>query len=84
MRKTLSRSKRQLQDSETLHAVNAVKMVSLLALRNEGWSTTRLKRFSDKFNEIVSDVSNEHLSLTDIMDTIFKETGLDLNDLKVQ
>lgn len=81
--KPLSRTKRQLQDQETKHAVNAVKMVSLLVLRDQGWNQVRLRRFSNKFNEIVEDVSQGHLTLTDIADTIFDETGLDMKELRV-
>ena len=84
MTKILSRSKRQLQDNETLHAVNAVKMVSLLVLRNQGWGGTRLLRFSEEFNSLVESVSQELLSLTDISDTLYDETGLKLSDLTIK
>jgi hypothetical protein len=82
--KPLSRTKRQLQDEETRHAVNAVKMVSILALRNIGWGEQRLRKFSNDFNAIVEDVSQGHLTLTDICDTIYDETGLDMLTLRVE
>jgi hypothetical protein len=81
--KPLSRTKRQLQDEETKHAVNAVKMVSLLVLRNQGWGESRLRRFSNQFNDVVEDVSHGHLTLTDIADTIYDETTLDYKTLRV-
>lgn len=84
VRKPLSRSQRQLQDQQTIHAVNAVKMVTILALRNQGWGESRLRRFSEQFNTIVSDVSHERLTLTDIADTIYDETGLSMKDLRVE
>lgn len=84
MSKVLSRRQRQLQDAQTMHAVNAVKMVSLLVLRNQGWGESRLRRFSEGFNDVVADISHEHLSLTDIADTIYDETGIRLDDLRVK
>jgi hypothetical protein len=82
-KKPLSLAQRRLQDEQTLHAVNAVKMVSILTLRNEGWGEKRLTKFSESFNEIVADVSSGLLSLSDIPDTIEKETGLTLKELAV-
>jgi hypothetical protein len=82
--KPLSRTKRQLQDEETRHAVNAVKNIAMLVLRNQGWGESRLRRFSNQFNDIVEDVSHEHLTLTDIADTLFDETGLSMQDLRVE
>ena len=82
--KPLSRTQRQLQDQQTVHAVNAVKMISILALRNQGWGESRLRRFSQQFNDIVEDVSNGHLSLTDISDTIYDETRLSQVELRVK
>lgn len=82
--KPLSRSKRQLQDEETLHAVNAVKFVSMLVLRNQGWGDVRIRRFSNQFNEIIEDISHERLSLTDVSDALYDETGLDMITLSVR
>jgi hypothetical protein len=59
-------------------------MVSLLALRNQGWGESRLRRFSQAFNDIVEDVSNGHLTLTDIADTVYDETGLSMKELRVE
>jgi hypothetical protein len=84
MAKPLSRSQRQLQDQQTIHAINAVKYVALLTLRNQGWGDVRLRRFSEQFNDIIADVSNEYLTLTDIADTIHDETGLTMKELAVR
>ena len=84
MTKPLSRRQRQLQDEQTLHAVNAVKFVSMLVLRNQGWGDTRIRRFSNQFNEIIEDISHERLSLTDVADTLYDETGLDMRVLSIK
>lgn len=71
--------KKEMDD--TLHAVQAVKMVSMLALRNQGYGQIRLRRFSEEFNNIIYDVSHGRLSLSDIPDTIYDETGLSIKDM---
>lgn len=82
-RKTLDirLEKKKEETKRTLHAINAVKMVSLLVLRNEGWGKTRLQKFSNRFNTLLEDVSNGHLSLEDILETIKEETGITVDDL---
>ena len=82
--KPLSRTQRQLRDESVKHSVNAVKNISMLVLRNQGWGESRLRRFSSQFNEIVEDVSQDHLTLTDIADTLFDETGLSMKDLRIE
>lgn len=84
MAKPLSRSQRQLQDQQTIHAVNAVKFVAMLVLRNQGWGDTRIRRFSNQFNDIIEDISHERLSLTDVADTLYDEIGLDMKTLSVR
>lgn len=84
MAKILSRRQRQLQDEQTLHAVNAVKFVSMLVLRNQGWGESRIRRFSNQFNDIIEDISNEYLSLTDVADALYDETGLGMKELSVR
>jgi hypothetical protein len=84
MTKPLSRRQRQLQDEQTLHAVNAVKFVSMLVLRNQGWGDVRIRRFSQQFNELIEDISHERLSLTDVADTLHDEVGLDMKTLSVR
>lgn len=84
MAKSLSRRQRQLQDEQTLHAVNAVKFVSMLVLRNQGWGDVRIRRFSNQFNELIEDISHERLSLTDVADALYDETGLDMKVLAVK
>lgn len=84
MTKPLSRRQRQLQDDQTLHAVNAVKFVAMLVLRNQGWGDVRIRRFSNQFNDIIEDISHERLSLTDVADVLFDETGLDMRTLSVR
>jgi hypothetical protein len=81
--KPLSRSQRQLRDQETIHAVNAVKFVAMLVLRNQGWGDVRIRRFSNQFNEIIEDISHDRLSLTDVADALYDETGLDMHALSV-
>lgn len=82
--KPLSRSQRQLRDEQTKHAVNATKFVSMLVLRNQGWGESRIRRFSNQFNEIIEDISHDRLSLTDVSDALYDETGLDMQTLSVK
>jgi hypothetical protein len=77
--------KKKKQNTEhTLRVINAVKYAALMTLRNQGWNKVRLTRFSNQFNDILSDVSNGRLSLSDIADTIYDETGLSLKDMRVE
>lgn len=80
----IRRQKKKEENARTIHAIEAVKMISLLTLRNQGWGEKRLVKFNDDFNNILEDVSNGHLSLSDIADTIHKETGLRLVDLSLK
>lgn len=77
-------AKRQRKDDiqKVMSVIRAVRMAALLALRNQGWGNARLKRFNDQFNTILADVSNGHLSLSDIITVLETETGLTLDDLE--
>lgn len=74
----------QLEYTQIMNTINAVKMASLLILRNQGWGETRILRFSDKFNEVLLDVSGGKLSLRDISEVLEEETGLTFDQLKVE
>ena len=74
-------TKRRRKDEITLNSLAATKMISMLALRNRGFGHSRLKEFSDDFNEILIDVSDGRLSLTDILDVLKDETDLNMEDL---
>lgn len=76
MSKPLSKKQRQLQDDMVLFAINTVKFTALLVLRNQGWGATRLTRFSDKMDELLTDINSERLTFSDIMLTLEEETGL--------
>lgn len=80
-------SKKTLQEQATIaHTMNvceAVKMIALYVLRNQGWGAKRLKEFSDKWNEYLLDVSNGWFSLSDILAVIEEETGLTMDDIKI-
>lgn len=78
------KKEKEIEDNRTMHAIMAVKMASLLVLRNEGWGDVRLARFSEKFNTLVEDVSNGWLTLQDIADTIYDEVGLSTKDLSIR
>lgn len=73
--------KQRRRDETTLNSLAATKMISMLALRNKGFGHSRLKEFSDDFNVILQDVSDDRLSLTDILEVLKDETDLDLEDL---
>ena len=75
------KKKRRRNDEITLNSLVATKMISKLVLRNRGFGHSRLKEFSDDFNEILQDVSDGRLSLTDILQVLKDETDLDLEDL---
>lgn len=74
-------NKRRRKDETTLNSLAATKMISMLALRNRGFGHSRLKEFSDDFNVILQDVSDDRLSLTDILDVLKDETDLNMEDL---
>lgn len=80
IRRKLKR-KRAKKDQKTMNSLIAVKMISLLVLRNRGFGTKRLVDFSNEFNEILGDVSDGRLSLSDIFVTLEEETGLNYEDL---
>ncbi len=82
-KKRLTAKQRQEQQEvyKMLKTVEAVKMVSLYVLRNQGWGETRLKRFNAKFNEYMLDVSHGYFSLSDIADIMKEECGLSLEEL---
>ena len=73
----------QKQISNMLNVLEAVRMISLYALRNQGWGRERLLRFNDKFNEYAKDVGDGLFSLEDIAGVLADETGLSLDDLKL-
>lgn len=77
---TSKQKEREIQ--RTLHALDAVKMLSLYVLRNQGWSTKRLGAFNDKWNEYLEDVCNGLFTLEDIANVIESETGLSVNELR--
>ena len=79
-----SRNKKAEDAKKTLHAVEAVKMVTLLSLRNQGWGRKRLLAYNEQWNEILVNVSNGWLTLEDIADTIFDETGISLSELRLK
>lgn len=81
---TVKLKKKKQNTEHTLRVINAVKYAALLTLRNQGWNKVRLTRFSEQFNEILSDVSNGRISLSDVADTIYDETGLSLMDMRVE
>lgn len=75
--KKMREREQQLEQMEnTMKAINASKMVAMLVLRNHGWGGTRLKRFSENFDEIMMDISAGRLSTGDIPAVLEEETGL--------
>lgn len=75
------KKKRAKKDHKTMQSLTAVKMISLLVLRNRGYGAKRLTDFNNEFNKILSDLSDGYLSLTDIFVTLQEETGLNDEDL---
>lgn len=76
------RRRKEREDSEnTINAVNAVKMVSLLVLRNEGWKEEEILDFNKKFDEVLVDVMDGWLSLSDIPKALKDEIGININEI---
>lgn len=80
-KKRRKREEKVAEIETAMNFVNAVKMASMLVLRNEGWGHTRLLRFSTKFDEVLSDVSAKRLSLSDIPGVLEEETGLKIEEI---
>lgn len=76
------KKKQRRNDEITLNSLAATKMISMLVLRNRGFGHSRLKEFSDDFNEILVDVNNGLLSLSDILQVLKDETDLNPEDLR--
>ena len=74
----------QTEYRQVMNTLNAVKMASLLVLRDQGWGKVRIQRFSERFNEVLLNVSQGWLSLSDISDMLEDEIGLGLDELKVE
>ena len=72
------------QTAQMLNTIEAVKMLSLYVLRNQGWGKKRLAEFNHKLNEYITDVSKASFSLSDIAQVLEEETGLTLEDLKIK
>ena len=64
------KKKRAKKDQKTMQSLTAVKMISLLVLRNRGFGAKRLADFNNEFNKILSDLSDGYLSLNDIFVTL--------------
>lgn len=86
--KPTKKQKKEIQKkvaiNQVLNIVESVKMISMYALRNQGYGEKRLSAFNEKFNEYMVDVSNGLFSLTDIAMVLEEETGLTLEDLKIR
>lgn len=72
---------RQNKDAKVLNSIHAVRMISLLVLRNNGYGLKRLKQFNKEFNIILEDISSGLLNLNDILEILGEETGLEGDDL---
>lgn len=79
------KARKETEDTiRTLQALDAVKMLSLYVLRNNGWGKKRIAEFNDKWNEYAIDVSQGLFSLSDIAETLEKELGLSPHDLRIK
>lgn len=55
----------------------AFMLLSIMALRDTyGFGATRLERYLDKFNELTESYYRGYISVDDLADTIYKETGI--------
>ena len=76
--------KPDLNTEEIIRTVNAVKVISVLVLRNQGWADIRIRRFSQQFDDILDKVTNGRMTLSEIADIVHDETGLSLAELQVK
>ena len=80
-------TKKQLQQqatiAHTMNMVEAVKMITLYTLRNQGYGNKRLKKFSDKWNQYLLQVMEGYFSLSDVEGVLKEETGLTMDKLKI-
>lgn len=82
---SFQRSKKGMKETQrTLQALDAVKMISLYVLRNQGYGTKRLKEFNDKWNGYLEDISNGLFTLSDIAGVLKDECGIDVMDMKIK
>lgn len=72
------------ETQRTLQALDAVKMISLYVLRNQGYGKKRLMEFNDKWNGYLEDVSNGLFTLSDIAGVLKDECGIDVMDMKIK
>lgn len=72
------------ETQRTLQSLDAVKMISLYVLRNQGYGKKRLEAFNDKWNEYLEDISEGRFSLMDIAWVLEDECGLNVLDLKIK
>lgn len=88
VRSTFKPTKKVMKQQESIatlmNAMEAVRMLSLYSLRNQGYGRKRLLAFNDKFNEYAIDVSNGLFSMSDILGVMEAECGLSMDDLKLK
>ena len=78
------KSRKDLNTEEIIRTVNAVKVISVLVLRNQGWADIRIRRFSQQFDDILDKVTNGRMTLSEIADIVHDETGLSLGELQIK
>ncbi len=82
-RPTKKQIQQQVTIAHTMNMVEAVKMITLYTLRNQGWGNKRIKEFSDKWNEYLIQVMEGYFSLSDVEQVLKDETGLTMDDIKI-
>ena len=85
-KKMQKRSNKRINAVEHHHIITSftvAKLVSVMILRDKGYGNKRIKEFSAEFNTLLQTVSEGYLTSADIADTIYEETGVSMDDLRV-
>lgn len=71
----------KLKESATIRAVNITQLFPLMILRDKyGFGSKRLKDFQQHYNNMLDAYNKGYIELEDIANTIYKETGVQIND----
>ena len=58
----------------------AFMLLGLMALRDQyEWGTVRLERWVDKMNDLLDSYEKGYISIKDLEDTLYEETGIRVN-----
>lgn len=65
-----------LKKNATKEAVRVTQLFPLWILRNMGWGEKRLTRFLEEYADLIDSYNRGYLSLEDIANQLYEETGV--------